>query len=127
MKHERVTEDTIRELVGGFYAKVRKDPDLGPIFTAMIGDSAEAWQPHLQKMYDFWSSVMLATSRYDGTPMRKHKELPPFDPALFGRWLALFAETAQEIHTGPIAAIYIEKSRRIAESLKLGIYGLPGK
>lgn len=121
-KQDIISEETIRALIDRFYGKVRRDPALAPIFLGAIGESAEAWAPHLQVMYDFWSSVMLGSGRYHGNPMMKHKALPAFDAALFDRWLALFAETAQEIHGPAAAQAYIDKSRRIAESLKLGLY-----
>jgi Domain of unknown function DUF488 len=58
----RLSEDTIRHLVDSFYAKVRADPELGPIFErAIVGD----WGPHLATMHDFWSSVMLTTGRQE--------------------------------------------------------------
>ncbi|MCD6034264.1 MAG: hypothetical protein K0R63_5 [Rickettsiales bacterium] len=122
MKESRVTEETIRRLVDEFYAKVRVDQGLGPIFSKAIGDDPEIWKPHLQKMYNFWSSIMLSSGRYHGTPFQKHLMLPAFEMRLFDRWLALFEETARAIHTQDTADRYVEKSRRIAESLKLGLY-----
>ena len=41
----------IERLVRGFYAKVRTDAVLGPIFEARIRD----WEPHLEQMFAFWS------------------------------------------------------------------------
>ena len=122
---EQITEKTIRQLIDRFYSKVRKDEELGPVFLQAIGEDMEAWQPHQQKMYDFWSSLMLASGRYHGNPMQKHMLLPSFDITLFDRWLELFTETALEIHPEDVAAPYLEKSRRIAESLKLGLYYRP--
>jgi len=64
-KINHISEDSIRQLVDAFYVKVRLDPELAPIFAdAIPGD----WQPHLSKMYAFWSSVMLTTGRYKGNP-----------------------------------------------------------
>ena len=127
MMTEQVTEDSIRKLVDRFYSKVRADKDLAPVFIAAIGTDNAAWGPHLQKMYAFWSSVMLTSGRYHGNPLQKHRDLPAFDSVLFDRWLELFAETAAELHDGAVAALYIEKSHRIAESLKLGLYFKPGE
>lgn len=120
MRQNQVTEESIKTLVDGFYNKIRQDKDLGPIFATVIGDGMNAWQPHLNTMYDFWSSMLLGSGRYNGRPMPKHMALPPFDLALFDRWLALFSETAHEIHTDAVAAIFVERSKRIAENLKLG-------
>jgi hemoglobin len=120
MRVKTITEDSIRQQVNSFYDKVRKDALLGPIFQDAIGKE-ENWPPHLEKMYDFWSSIMLSSGRYHGNPFKKHLDLPPFDLALFDRWLALFAETAHELHISDIAERYIEKSELIAQSLRYGL------
>lgn len=121
MTTNRITEDSIYKLINTFYTKVRSDKDLGPIFSNAIGNDDKEWVYHLQKMYDFWSSVMLSSRRYHGNPFEKHLMLPHFDLELFSRWLAIFEETVREIHTGIVVDQYIEKSRRIAKSLKLGL------
>lgn len=122
MEFDSITEESIRELVYTFYAKVRKDVQLAPVFEGVIGTEEAQWEPHLQAMCDFWSAIMLTSGRYHGNPMRKHQGIPPFPQELFARWLELFAETAQELHTPPMAQAYIEKSRRIAQSLQYGLY-----
>jgi len=76
-------------------------------------------------MCDFWSSVALMTGRYHGTPMAKHLPLP-VDAEHFDRWLALFEETAREICPPKAADHFIERARRIAESLEIGIAGFNG-
>lgn len=116
-----ITENSIKNLVNQFYKKIRADNELSPIFISVIGKEDEQWKPHLERMYDFWSSIMLTSGRYHGTPMQKHKALPSFDEALFDRWLVLFAETAHEMHCDDIAQRFIDRSQIIAESLKLGI------
>lgn len=123
MMENEITEQTIQALVDRFYAKVRRDKDLGPIFEAAIGSDDDDWRPHLEHMYAFWSSIMLSSGRYHGNPMIKHRRLLPMDISLFDRWLELFAETAAEIHTAPVVENYIARSRRIAASLKMGMYG----
>ncbi|MFN4088081.1 MAG: group III truncated hemoglobin [Alphaproteobacteria bacterium] len=111
-----IDEAMIARLVHGFYARVRADVLLGPVFTARIGD----WPLHLERMCAFWSSVALLTGRYHGQPMRAHAPLP-VDAAHFDRWLALFEATARELCPPPAAAHFIDRARRIAESLELGI------
>ncbi|MCC8960959.1 group III truncated hemoglobin [Bradyrhizobium sp. Pear76] len=111
-----ITEALIEQLVHGFYAKVRKDPMIGPVFEARITD----WEPHLARMCAFWSSVALMTGRYHGTPMVKHMPLP-IDAAHFDRWLELFEATAHEL-CAPVAAVhFVERARRIASSLEMGV------
>jgi len=87
-----IDERMIERLVRSFYAKVRADALLAPVFTARIRD----WEPHLQRMCAFWSSVALMSGRYHGNPMAKHLPLP-VDAAHFDRWLALFEATAREV------------------------------
>jgi hemoglobin len=51
MERTGITEEMIERLVRGFYAKVRTDALLAPIFEARIRD----WEPHLKQMCAFWS------------------------------------------------------------------------
>jgi len=111
-----IDEAMIDRLVRGFYARVREDALLGPIFAARIAD----WEPHLQRMVAFWSSVALLTGRYHGQPMVAHMPLP-IDARHFDRWLALFEETARALCPPVAAEHFVERARRIAESLELGI------
>jgi hemoglobin len=111
-----IDEPMIERVVRGFYAKVRQDPLIGPVFEARITD----WEPHLQRMCAFWSSVALMSGRYHGSPMVKHMPLP-VDAAHFDRWLALFRETVRELCPPAAQAHFIERAERIAESLEMGV------
>jgi len=111
----------IERLVHAFYAKVRGDVLLGPVFDERIAD----WALHLRRMCAFWSSVALMSGRYHGQPMEKHLPLP-VDARHFDRWLALFEETATETCPPAAAAHFIERAQRIAESLEMGIAGRDG-
>jgi hemoglobin len=112
-----ITEPMIEVLVHTFYARVRADAMLGPIFNGAIDD----WDEHLEKLCAFWSSVTLMTGRYKGTPMRAHAELPEIGREHFARWLALFQATAIKTCPPDAAAVFVERANRIAESLQLGI------
>lgn len=116
-----IDETMIARLVDAFYDKVRSDPLIGPVFETRITD----WAPHLEQMRLFWSSVALMSGAYHGRPMPKHLPLP-VDARHFDRWLALFEATAHEICPPPAADHFIERARRIAESLELGIAGAHG-
>lgn len=109
-------EEVLRRLVHEFYAKIRSDPMLGPIFAERITD----WGPHLDLMVAFWSSVALMTGRYHGRPVPAHTPLP-ISAAHFERWLALFRETAHEVCTPLGAAHLIERAERIARSLHIAV------
>lgn len=116
-----ITEAMIERLVHGFYAKVRRDPVLGPIFDARV----QHWGRHLDQMCAFWSSVALMSGRYHGTPMVKHVPLP-VDAGHFDRWLELFETTAGELCPPQAAAHFVERARRIAASLELGVANANG-
>ena len=111
------TESQIEDLVATFYARIRKHPTLGPIFERVIGDD---WTPHLKVMCDFWSSVMLTTGRYKGRPIPAHVKIADIEPKHFAEWLSLFEATAKELFAPDLAASFVDKAKRIAESLKLG-------
>lgn len=113
-----IDEAMIDRLVRAFYAKVRRDPMLGPIFNARVDD----WEHHFELLGAFWSSVTLGTGAYSGTPMQKHIGLPA-DSRHFDRWLRLFGETAIELCPPDAARLFIERAMRIAESLELAIAG----
>lgn len=112
-----VNEEMIRDLVHEFYARVRRDALLGPVFNTAIED----WDAHLDKLCAFWSSVTLMTGLYKGTPMKVHAELPQISPAHFRQWLGLFRTTAAEVCPPDAAALFTNRAERIAESLQLGI------
>lgn len=114
-----VADEQLELLVDRFYAKVREDMVLGPVFNAAIDD----WPEHLERLSAFWSSVMLTTGRYKGNPMAAHlKHVHAIVPAMFERWLELWRETAREILSEVGAAGVIAKAERIAESLQLGLF-----
>jgi hemoglobin len=121
MARTGITEAMIEYLVRAFYEKVRADEMLAPVFDARIRD----WELHLQQMFAFWSSVALMAGRYHGTPMAKHTPLP-VDAAHFDRWLSLFETTARELCPPEAAAHFVERARRIAASLELGIANAHG-
>lgn len=116
-----IDEAMIARLVDGFYERVRADPLIGPVFNDRISD----WGPHLEQMRLFWSSVALMSGVYHGRPMPKHLPLP-VDARHFDRWLELFEATARDLCPPAAADHFIERARRIAESLELGIAGANG-
>jgi hemoglobin len=110
------TEAEITAMVGDFYAAVRADALLGPVFARHVQD----WDRHLPKMVDFWSSVLRRTARYRGTPMPMHAALPGLDAALFQRWLQLFHATTARLANRAMAARADTLADAIAQSLWYG-------
>lgn len=116
-----IDEAMIERLVRRFYARIRSDDLVGPVFEARIAD----WESHLGRMCAFWSSVALMTGRYSGQPMQVHLSLP-VDARHFDRWLELFEQTARDICPPAAADHFIERARRIAGSFELGLASCHG-
>ena len=113
-----IDEERLRLLVDLFYARVRRDPLIGPVFERAIDD----WPEHLDRLQAFWSSVMLTSGRYKGRPLPAHvRHGASITPASFERWLALWKQATEEVMPPAAAAALQHKAARIAESLWLGI------
>ena len=110
------SEADIQRLVHDFYDQVREHDTLGPVFNHHISD----WDTHLATMVDFWSSLLLRTARYSGSPMMKHASLPELSAELFEAWLALFDQTTSDHPNQALAAQARAYARRIARSLWMG-------
>jgi truncated hemoglobin YjbI/tellurite resistance-related uncharacterized protein len=118
-----ISEQQLTALVDRFYARVRLDPLIGPVFNGAVGD----WPSHLEKLGRFWSSVMLTTGRYKGNPVAEHlKHVDTITPEMFERWLALWRETTADMLSPSVASQLQARADRIAESLQLAIRFRPG-
>jgi hemoglobin len=122
VQHPELDDNSIRVMVQTFYGLARQDDLIGPIFNAAVDD----WDAHLGKITDFWSSVLLKTGRYSGAPMRPHLVLS-LQGAHFDRWLQLFEMTANELFAPDIAALFIARARRMADSFEMGIAAARGE
>jgi len=110
------TREEVAAFVRAFYAKVRRDDLIGPIFNTHVED----WEHHLQLLTDFWASILLGSGTYSGTPMQKHVALDDLKPAYFERWLALFHETLAAQPNEAMRQRATGAARRIAQSLWYG-------
>ncbi|OSZ63225.1 preprotein translocase subunit TatC [Sphingomonas sp. IBVSS1] len=109
----------LQQLVDGFYARVRADSELGPLFNGAVAD----WPQHLQLLGAFWSSVMLTSGRYKGQPLPAHlKHRAAITPAMFRRWLTLW-QAESDARLAPDAAAAVQaRAERIARSLQLALF-----
>lgn len=106
----RPSESEIRRMVEIFYARVREDSELGPIFERRIGGD---WAPHLDRMVDFWTTVLLASGRYRGNPRKAHDAIAEIRPRHFDRWLTLFGQVLDELFEEHVAADILGRARRM--------------
>ncbi len=110
------TRGDISHLVRSFYAKIKQDEMLGPIFNEAIQD----WEPHLVKLTDFWEGNLFffVKTKYTGDPKMAHQHL---DEILgnsltmnhFGHWINLWLETIDEHYVGETA----ERAKMIARKM----------
>ena len=108
----------IDAFVETFYASVREDALLGPIFAARIAD----WGPHLARMKSFWRGVLLNSGEYSGNPMQMHVAIPGLEERHFAHWLELFYAALARLEPQGEAALAVgQKARMIADSLLTGI------
>ena len=88
-----VSRELICQVVDAFYIKVQGDDVLGPIFESKLHGQ---WQPHLEKMYDFWTNVIHGSSLYSGDPIKAHVQVGSIEPQHFSLWISLFEDTLKE-------------------------------
>jgi len=118
VRHATINEQTLEQLIELFYARVRADELIGPLFNDAIGN----WPEHITKLQSFWSGIMLASGRYKGRPLPAHiQHSDRISPASFVRWLALWERSTDELFELRPAMALQEKAARIAESLQLGM------
>ncbi len=120
MKHSSITEDSLSRLVYRFYADVRADDLIGPVFEAALHDK---WDVHLPRMVQFWSTMLLGTRDFSGNVYGKHMALDGIQPAHFNRWLTLFQRTVQHLFEPAPAKTIMAIADKIAASLQLGYFG----
>ena len=115
----------INILVNAFYAKIRKDEVLGPIFNGHIEE--ERWPEHLEKLTDFWETNLFGIAKFKGNPTLKHINVDKnlnhtVEQKHFGIWLQLWFETIDELYEGELADKTKESARRMAHFQFMAIW-----
>ncbi|AVO47919.1 globin [Melaminivora suipulveris] len=117
---EQPDAESVHRLVHGFYAEVRADAELGPLFDGAIGDH---WDTHLARMVDFWSTVMLGARSFRGDVFSKHMALDGVQPGHFATWLQLWQRTTEAIFIPEVARELQTVAHGIARNLFRGYFG----
>ncbi len=114
-----ISEADIRRLIPAFYARVRRDPILGPVFDGIIGDN---WTAHIETVCSFWLCATRLDGRYNGRNfIPAHARWPAIRADLLPRWLAIFGETARDLCTPVRADVLIDIAQRMAETLAISL------
>ncbi|MGE0043776.1 MAG: group III truncated hemoglobin [Vicinamibacterales bacterium] len=115
------SREQITALVDAFYAGIRADRALGPIFDDVAHVN---WDEHLPRMYDFWETVLLGAASFKGNPLAIHRALAritPLPAELFARWELLFHATIDRLFLGPVADNAKRSATRIAFTMQVHI------
>jgi hemoglobin len=118
--YSELNRASIATLVNDFYADIRRDSVLQPVFDGAIGDN---WESHLARMVDFWCSVMLSSAEFKGNVYGKHMQLQGIELEHFRRWLGLFESHVRRLFAPETAEGFLAAARRIAASLQYGYFG----
>jgi hemoglobin len=114
-----LTETLVRQVIDAFYAKVRRDPTLGPVFDGIIKDD---WPAHIERIVSFWLTATRLRVGYDGRRfMPAHLAHVSIEAAQLPQWLRLFRETATEICPPDAAAVLIDIAERMADSIRISL------
>lgn len=115
-KEAGVTEAMIRDVIAAFYERVRRDALLGPVFEAAIGDT---WEPHLEKISQFWLTTTRLGGRYDGRDfMPTHRKLTTVGSVHMDRWLSLFRQVLDERCPPAAADALHDIATRMGDSIR---------
>ena len=111
----------LKKLLQHFYADVRQDAMLGPVFNSKIHD----WPAHLEKIGSFWARQTGAASNYAGGFAAVHLPLG-LQPEHFTRWLGLWERNCRQ-HLDPSSADWmIGRAHEIGAHLKRIVGGAAG-
>lgn len=112
-----VTPEQIDAQVAAFYAAVRADAVLGPVFAGHVDD----WPAHEAKIGRFWRNAILREGVYDGSPMMAHRQAGDVRADHFPLWLDLFDRVLASHLPGEAAAAWSAMAHRIGRALSMGV------
>lgn len=112
-----VTPEQINRVVTRFYAAIRKDVTLGPIFARHVTD----WPAHEDKIARFWRNAILLDHQYDGNAMQVHLHAGNVKSAHFPTWLALFDQILVKELPPDSARAWSALAHRIGRGLQFGL------
>jgi hemoglobin len=110
------TRADVERLVRAFYAKAMSDAIIGWLFTDVARLDLEA---HVPQIASFWETVLLGVKSYTGTPFEPHARLHAkarLQAGHFGRWLALWSQTVDELFAGQTAELAKAHALRVAQA-----------
>ncbi|HZV75963.1 MAG TPA: group III truncated hemoglobin [Conexibacter sp.] len=124
-RHDIATRADCERLVRAFYGKALADPVIGWIFVDVARLDLEE---HVPAITSFWETVLLGAKSYSGTPFEPHARLHAkvnLRAGHFGRWLALWTETVDELFAGEVAELAKAHALRVAQAFHARLQSHP--
>ena len=123
MKKQIQSREDVSLLVHSFYAKIRKDEEIGHFFNDVIKD----WDEHLEKLTNFWEMNLFGVRNYMGNPIEAHIEVDQNSGGVittneFGIWLNHWFATIDELFEGENAETLKRRARKMSSMLFLNMF-----
>ncbi len=119
VKKDVKSREDIEFFVKSFYEKAKQDELIGHFFTDIVHlDMAR----HIPLICDFWEGVLFQKAVYKGNPLVIHRDLhskSKLEKKHFDRWLTLFDETMDTMHSGSKATLAKTRAVSIATVLQI--------
>lgn len=123
--HDIETRADCERLVRAFYGRALTDPIIGWLFTDVARIDLEA---HVPAITSFWETILLGVRSYDGSPFPPHAEIhaqAELQAGHFGRWLALWTMTVDELFAGERAELAKAHAVRVAQAFHRRLQSFP--
>ncbi len=122
-KQDIKSREDVAKLIHAFYAEVREDDLLGPIFNSMIKD----WDKHLDLLTDFWETNLFFVKKYTGNPLEAHVRTDKFNNHTinefhFGTWLNLWFKNIDDLFEGENAQLAKNRARNMSTFMNMEIF-----
>lgn len=102
----------VSRLIKWFYARVRFEPLLEPVFNAHV----ERWSEHLEVLIDYWCGMAGGPTAYTGG-MGKHFRLG-LDASHFEAWLSVWEQNCRDLLQPREADEMVFLARNIADDVQ---------
>jgi hemoglobin len=116
---DELNAELVARLLDAFYAKVRRDPTLGPVFEGVIG---EDWPAHMAKINLFWRTALRIDRGYPGRDfMPAHLRHQTIRATQLSIWLDLFEEALSECAPPSLRGDFRRIAEAMAENIGMGL------
>ena len=117
------SREDVSFLVHAFYAKIRRDTEIGHFFIEVIHD----WDEHLEKLTDFWDMNLFGSRNFTGNPIEAHNRVDEkfggvISTLEFGIWLNHWFATIDEFFEGENADILKRRARKMSTMLFMNMF-----